>query len=183
MQAAPIGEGLVAALALRIWASVSMRSPKIPGGAAPVPGNIPGIYWVWTGMSGIGWERFCLETSDIASILASSGTGWEQRLAEGVGFEPTRDLATPGGFQDRCLKPLGHPSNSLSWLSFSNDPLSPKAILPLNCHSNFLATLGPGEDLIDPLCGPSLHTIHEVGVKIHGDGDRGVAEPFLHDLR
>src|SRR5215469_8929723 len=110
MQAAPIGEGLVAALALRIWASVSMRSPKIPGGAAPVPGNIPGIYWVWTGMSGIGWERFCLETSDIASILASSGTGWEQRLAEGVGFEPTRDLATPGGFQDRCLKPLGHPS-------------------------------------------------------------------------
>ena len=33
-------------------------------------------------------------------------------LAEGVGFEPTRDLATPGGFQDRCLKPLGHPSIS-----------------------------------------------------------------------
>ena len=33
-------------------------------------------------------------------------------VAEGVGFEPTRDLATPGGFQDRCLKPLGHPSNS-----------------------------------------------------------------------
>src|SRR5215469_4255205 len=31
-------------------------------------------------------------------------------MAEGVGFEPTRDLATPGGFQDRCLKPLGHPS-------------------------------------------------------------------------
>jgi hypothetical protein len=32
-------------------------------------------------------------------------------LAEGVGFEPTRELAPPGGFQDRCLKPLGHPSN------------------------------------------------------------------------
>src|ERR1700732_4954279 len=31
-------------------------------------------------------------------------------LAEGVGFEPTRALASPGGFQDRCLKPLGHPS-------------------------------------------------------------------------
>src|ERR1051326_2694593 len=31
-------------------------------------------------------------------------------LAEGVGFEPTRALASPGAFQDRCLKPLGHPS-------------------------------------------------------------------------
>jgi hypothetical protein len=28
--------------------------------------------------------------------------------AEGVGFEPTR--LSPGGFQDRCLQPLGHPS-------------------------------------------------------------------------
>src|ERR1700724_3590853 len=31
-------------------------------------------------------------------------------LAEGVGFEPTRKRKPPGGFQDRCLKPLGHPS-------------------------------------------------------------------------
>ena len=35
-------------------------------------------------------------------------------LAEGVGFEPTRERKPPGGFQDRCLKPLGHPSKSLS---------------------------------------------------------------------
>ena len=33
-------------------------------------------------------------------------------MAEGVGFEPTREREPPGGFQDRCLKPLGHPSNS-----------------------------------------------------------------------
>ena len=33
-------------------------------------------------------------------------------LAEGVGFEPTRERKPPGGFQDRCLKPLGHPSIS-----------------------------------------------------------------------
>jgi hypothetical protein len=32
-------------------------------------------------------------------------------LAEGVRFELTRELAPPAGFQDRCLKPLGHPSN------------------------------------------------------------------------
>jgi hypothetical protein len=32
------------------------------------------------------------------------------RMAEGVRFELTRELAPPAGFQDRCLKPLGHPS-------------------------------------------------------------------------
>ena len=67
-------------------------------------------------------ERFFLETPHIASILIISGTGWERRLAEGVGFEPTRDLATPGGFQDRCLKPLGHPSKPLVLLGLFVDP-------------------------------------------------------------
>ena len=33
-------------------------------------------------------------------------------VAEGVGFEPMREREPPAGFQDRCLKPLGHPSNS-----------------------------------------------------------------------
>ena len=32
------------------------------------------------------------------------------KVAEGVGFEPTREREPPAGFQDRCLKPLGHPS-------------------------------------------------------------------------
>ena len=35
-------------------------------------------------------------------------------MAEGVGFEPTRERKPPGGFQDRCLKPLGHPSSVMS---------------------------------------------------------------------
>ena len=35
-----------------------------------------------------------------------------ESLAEGVGFEPTRERKPPAGFQDRCLKPLGHPSVS-----------------------------------------------------------------------
>ena len=39
-------------------------------------------------------------------------------LAEGVGFEPTRERKPPGGFQDRCLKPLGHPSKLLNHLDF-----------------------------------------------------------------
>ena len=66
-----------------------MRSPKIPGGAAHVPGIVPGIYRVWTGTSGIVRERLCLETPHIASTLISSGTGREQFLAEGEGFEPS----------------------------------------------------------------------------------------------
>jgi hypothetical protein len=31
-------------------------------------------------------------------------------MAEGVRFELTRGAKPPAGFQDRCLKPLGHPS-------------------------------------------------------------------------
>ena len=48
----------------------------------------------------------------IASDAGKPGqTAADVRLAEGVGFEPTREREPPGGFQDRCLKPLGHPSN------------------------------------------------------------------------
>jgi hypothetical protein len=33
-----------------------------------------------------------------------------RREAEGVGFEPTRDLTASAGFQGRCIQPLCHPS-------------------------------------------------------------------------
>jgi hypothetical protein len=36
---------------------------------------------------------------------------WPEILAEGVGFEPTN--LSVCGFQDRRLKPLGHPSNKI----------------------------------------------------------------------
>jgi hypothetical protein len=39
-------------------------------------------------------------------------------LAEGVGFEPTE--LSFNGFQDRRLKPLGHPSESLADLFLSS---------------------------------------------------------------
>ena len=35
-------------------------------------------------------------------------------VAEGVGFEPTRPVTGSIGFQDRRLRPLGHPSGLLS---------------------------------------------------------------------
>ena len=38
-------------------------------------------------------------------------------LAEGVGFEPTRRLSTPNGFQDRRIQPLCHPSQSAATTS------------------------------------------------------------------
>ena len=49
--------------------------------------------------------RLVLWFQDGGSLAAVS-------LAEGVGFEPTREREPPAGFQDRCLKPLGHPSMS-----------------------------------------------------------------------
>ena len=42
--------------------------------------------------------------------VAEKLTEGEGQLAEGVGFEPTRGMVTPNGFQDRRLQPLGHPS-------------------------------------------------------------------------
>jgi hypothetical protein len=55
-------------------------------------------------------------------------------MAEGVGFEPTRELAPPAGFQDRCLKPLGHPSkaNQINALS-SLRTVTPRTLLP-HCY-------------------------------------------------
>ena len=38
-----------------------------------------------------------------------SQLSYAPKVAEGVGFEPTVAI-NYGGFQDRCLKPLGHPS-------------------------------------------------------------------------
>ena len=40
--------------------------------------------------------------------------GRNKELAEGVRFELTRGREPPAGFQDRCLKPLGHPSKLMN---------------------------------------------------------------------
>ena len=56
--------------------------------------------------------------SQCVLILQSSFEILHSRLlAEEVGFEPTVPVTRYGGFQDRCLKPLGHPSGMLE-----NDP-------------------------------------------------------------
>src|SRR5215469_11216961 len=73
-----------------------------------------------------------------------SAEGREVFLAEGVGFEPTRERKPPGGFQDRCLKPLGHPSKTLIAKAIRRNPNQNKRrfathLLPFNarvgkCH-------------------------------------------------
>ena len=42
----------------------------------------------------------------------SARTGSARSKAEGVGFEPTRDLTAPNGFRDRPVQPLRHPSGT-----------------------------------------------------------------------
>ncbi len=42
------------------------------------------------------------------SLAQKTQRGDEEKLAEGVGFEPTR--LSPAGFQDRCTRPLCEPS-------------------------------------------------------------------------
>ena len=77
-------------------------------------------------------------------------------LAEGVGFEPTREREPPGGFQDRCLKPLGHPSLAMfsrthGWATGEQRGSFATGLLP-NCYAprNFLNHLVP------------LHPIHGI---------------------
>ena len=70
-------------------------------------------------------------------------------LAEGVRFELTRERKPPGGFQDRCLKPLGHPSERPIYLRFrlvatrGQGPFATQ-MLPKSPNSRYnLRDLGP----------------------------------------
>ena len=70
-------------------------------------------------------ERIDLEEarirSEIESFLASAsesggvvlGRAGGLVVAEGEGFEPSRRVTPPAGFQDRCIQPLCHPSGAL----------------------------------------------------------------------
>ncbi len=53
-------------------------------------------------------------------------------MAEGVGFEPT--VLSYNGFQDRRLKPLGHPSTSDEYIPFQESTVN-TLLVP---HPDFL---------------------------------------------
>src|SRR5215467_5008415 len=61
-----------------------------------------------------GGEQEAHVSQCLCGVLADGDEQWRTvanyRETEGVGFEPTREREPPAGFQDRCLKPLGHPS-------------------------------------------------------------------------
>src|SRR5262245_34365072 len=71
------------------------------------PQSYFGLGWITTDRLGalVPVNCACLSMS-----VQRARMGLDEILAEGVGFEPTREREPPGGFQDRCLKPLGHPS-------------------------------------------------------------------------
>jgi hypothetical protein len=88
------------------------------------------------------------------------------------------------GFQDRCLKPLGHPSKPLKWLAYISPQTATKTSFATALLPNFLRALvyGCSHRVVNGACRLALNVRHEVRVDVHRDGDRGMAEPFLDDL-
>src|SRR5580704_12903498 len=106
-------------------------------------------------------------------------------LAEGVGFEPTRERKPPGGFQDRCLKPLGHPSKSLQCLSKAQSALAPEtrfatALLPFRVAA---AIYGVAHHVVNASCRLTLYAWQHMRIQIERDPDFAVPEALAGDLR
>ena len=64
-------------------------------------------------------------------------------MAEGVGFEPTE--LSFNGFQDRRLKPLGHPSETLADL-FHSAHIGPECLGNKYCSVRLLEVFQDGYD-------------------------------------
>ena len=67
--------------------------------------------------SNISWSRF-LSTMSLMPEEPKSLICLLKITAEGVGFEPTVPVTRDSGFQDRHLKPLGHPSPASDYTVF-----------------------------------------------------------------
>jgi hypothetical protein len=108
-----------------------------------------------------------LKTAEIQAI-------WDGELREGTAY------AT---FQDRCLKPLGHPSKD----DFDIFWPSQYPILCRCCHSAAESPSASGlyrllDQRVNLLGGIRLHSRHDVRIEIEGNGDHGMPKPFLCDL-
>ena len=96
-----------------------------------------------------------------------------------------REACTPAGFQDRCLKPLGHPSKYLKREEVFESSSGPYRLLLPNLLSNsfrrpyFTAT----KRRIEASRRVLLHGLSDVAVQIHGDADCRMPKPLLRDLR
>jgi hypothetical protein len=69
---------------------------------------------------------------------------------------------SPGGFQDRCLKPLGHPSKPLMLFSFLRTPGSLERPIATGLLPNVLCApvYGSLERLVNERDGICLHIRH-----------------------
>jgi len=76
--------GLSAALALRVWISVSIGALKIPGLAGTIPRIVPGFERVWTGIMGNVWETILIRKPIVGEHLVHAGNGWDDSMAERV---------------------------------------------------------------------------------------------------
>ena len=78
-------------------------------------------------------------------------------MAEGVGFEPT--VLSYNGFQDRRLKPLGHPS-----VVFHSHPVAFKC--QATCCNRRHSSGSPSLLLSDPFFNPFQLYLEESGIRI-----------------
>ncbi len=99
-----------------------------------------------------------------------------------------RGTCAPAGFQDRCLKPLGHPSNKLISIvvfpirSGRKRALLPKLLPNLSAGGRYPRYSRPKRS-VDLGGGIFLHSLGDVRVQVERRRDRRVTEPLLRDLR
>ncbi len=88
------------------------------------------------------------------------------------------------GFQDRCLKPLGHPSKPLKLCSYFGTAGGQKTPFATALLPNIFGALvyGGTQHIVNSRSGVTLHVRHQVAVSVHRDRDARMAQAFLHDL-
>src|SRR6266576_5157736 len=91
------------------------------------------------------------------------------------------------GFQDRCLKPLGHPSKPLISLTETNSEERAKSLLLLKLLLNFFgrqrdAPYSRAERQVEPRRRVLLQRANDVRVQIKRDRNRRVSEALLDHL-
>ena len=92
-----------------------------------------------------------VNTAAAAANIATSGWPW-RTMAEGVRFELTRGREPPAGFQDRCLKPLGHPSDVVHQLLSNSSRCVKEPFASQFVHTPFLGQRALGDGCNNRRC-------------------------------
>src|ERR1700676_4870893 len=108
---------------------------------------------------------------------------WIEEWRKGWDSNP-RYPCRHAGFQDRCLKPLGHPSKPLPLLSFLRNlwgkkPPFATALLP-NCFGALV--YGGSERIVNKSGCVILHPRHHMRIQVQRDPDLAVAKALTGHL-